>query len=222
MKAELFINFYVDKNPNRQKELEICLENNFDAGFNRITLIVEEKDEEYLKTLIRNSIRKQDVIVATSNCRPSFQDYFDLMINDADTINCWANSDIFIEKEELNKLKSLPWEKNLAVCLSRYDLTIEGAFQLDRNDSADFWAVKGPCKIKEFPCKCGPGIDNRVAWELNNVGYYIVNPSRDLQVMHLHQSIGNNYRDMETGAVKAETICSPPYFFHEPIFIKDI
>lgn len=222
MKAELFINFYIDKNPDRQKELEICLENNFDAEFDRITLIVENQDEEYLKTLIRNLIRKQDIIVATSNCRPSFQDYFDLMISDIDTLNCWANSDIFIEADELNRLKSLSWEKDLGVCLSRYDLKPEGSFLVERIDSADFWAVKGPCRIKNFCCSHGPGVDNRLAWELKAVGYHVINPSYDIQVMHLHNYGGNNYRKEGFGDVEAKTICPEPYFFHPPIKISEI
>lgn len=223
-KCEFFVNFYVDKNLDRQREIEICLDNNLLSGYDRITLIVEQQDYEYTAAIIRNSNRKCDVVVAVSDRRPVFQDYFDLMDVDPEILNFWSNSDIFIESKELDKLKSLPWDQNLGVCLSRWDLTTEGAFLLDRQDSADFWAVKGPCSIKNFSCSNGPGVDNRLAWELNNAGYKVVNPSRDIATYHLHLQGGNNYREgnKPDGAVIQSTICPEPYMLHPPIFIKQI
>lgn len=221
MKSILYINFYVDKNPDRQKELEICLKNNLEAGFDIVYLLVEQRDEEYIGNIIRNSSRKQDVIVATCDSRPTFQDYFSLFDTNPDVLNCWCNADIFITSQELSKLKELPWERNLGVCLSRHDLGPEGAFLLERGDSADFWAVKGPCRIKDFCCTHGPGVDNSLAWKLNESGYYVINPSRSIQVMHLHNVKINNYRN-EIGDVIANTICPEPYFFHLPIKISEI
>jgi hypothetical protein len=136
------------------------------------------------------------------------------------------NYDVYMPSESLQKLKELPWEKKLFVALSRYDLTTkDNLILLDRWDSADTWVWKGPTSVEGINCSCGfAGVDNHVAWKFKEAGYRVVNPSRDIVTVHVHNVHINNYREggSPNGAVKADNICPEPYAFHPPIKISEI
>lgn len=223
MEVNLYLNPYFEKNESRRKELEICLENNLDAGFDNIHLLIEEKDLDYISNLIK--FTKSKFYIHIVEQRPRFQEYIDLNNFTDDSLAVVMNSDIYIEPLELQKLKSLPWkEKKLYVPLSRWQVTIEGAFLLDRSDSADTMCFYGHCDITNADCPLGiPGIENSLAWKFKEEGYQIANVSRDIQIFHLHSAQhGNNYRENGFGPVKSELICKEPYTFHEPMWINQI
>lgn len=223
MKTVLYMNFYFEKNEQRRLELEDVFEKNFKAGFEYIVIFCENKDARYVSEIIRFytihvNNAPQTYVIYIEN-RPFFQQY----INDSklyfpDWLISVCNSDIYIDAENLNKLKNLPWsDKKLFVALSRYDETKLGTKTLlDRPDSQDFWAWKSDCNVTGAQCPIGvPGSDNSIAWKFKEAGYEVINPSKDIVTCHLHNVHINNYRD-EQGNVKADQICPPPYHLINP------
>lgn len=224
MRTTLFINSYHEKNPDRRNELEICFENNLKAGFDIIHLIVESKDENYAIELTEKFPFGDTIIrITTVEHRPAFQKYIDISNEDYEgNLIVVMNCDIFIEPAELQKIKDLPWNQKLYVPLSRFELTPEGAFPLERNDSADTFIFSSPCDITTANCPLGyPGIENSLAWKFQEKGYKVRNVSKSIITMHLQQVKINNYRD-ENGNVKAGMICKEPYAFHPPIKSEEI
>jgi hypothetical protein len=233
MRIHLLTSPYHEKNPLRRVELEQCFDNNLRAGFDYFTYVMEDGvDFDCGQKLISDAlirvpenVRYQRLI--RTEGRPKFRDYISCA-NEAgeEMIHVVCNSDIYFTSEDVEKIRNLPWEKNLFVALSRWDQTAKGNLVLlDRPDTADAWCWKGKSPIINMQCSCGnPGVDNHLAWLAKEAGYYVVNPSRDIKARHLHNVKGNNYRvdSKPDGAIIADQICPEPYYFHKPIHISEI
>ena len=99
-----------------------------------------------------------------------------------------ANTDIFFD-HTLARLDDYPLAGRL-LCLSRWDLQSDGSWRLfDREDSQDAWIFQSP--LPDFACDFHlgiPGCDNRLAWEAEQAGLVVSNPSRSIRAYHLHSS----------------------------------
>lgn len=224
MTCNLYINTYFEKNEARRRELEVCYQNNLEAGFNEIWLIVEQKDEEYALDLLKQYNEGNSTIhIKIVNERPDFQYYIDKANSyNLNTLHVVMNNDIYIKSNELEKLKLLPWSQKLFVGLSRWDIGPEGSFLLDRPDSQDSYIWFEKCEITRALCPIGnPGSDNHILYKFQAAGYKVVNPSKSIVTLHLHNVKINNYRD-SNGNVKSTQICPEPYYFAKPIFISEI
>jgi len=228
MKTNLFISPYEDSNAVRRLELEKCMRLNFQAGYDKIYLLIEQKDADYIQTFIAQN-QFNDVIIEVVDQRPPFQKYIDKAntLGEED-INIVCNSDIYVLPEDLQMIKDLPWQKypNLFVSLARWDETAYGNFiLLDRQDTSDTFIWRGHSLVERAYCPLGyPGVDHAVPFLFNEKGYKVVNPSRTIKTRHLHLSRVINYRldSKPDGAVDATKVCPPPYFFHPPIFVEQI
>lgn len=223
MRLILYQNFYVDKNPERQKELDICLKNNLLAGFDLINIFIEAKDEAYIVDLTSQSSFTSIVRIFTVETRPTFQKYIDHANGyPEDTLHIVANSDIYIEPKELKIIKSIPWNNKLFLGLSRFDTGPEGSFLLDRRDSQDTYVWYSHCNVENLNCPLGfAGVDNHTLYKFKEAGYNVINPSKSIITNHLHNVKINNYRN-EGGDVRADQICGEPYFFAAPQFLHEI
>jgi hypothetical protein len=99
-----------------------------------------------------------------------------------------ANADIFFD-ETLGRLGEYDLTGCL-LCLSRWDLTPEGAWRLfDFDFSQDAWIFQAPIADLDTNFHLGiPGCDNRLAWEAHRAGLSLSNPSRSIRAYHLHQT----------------------------------
>lgn len=202
-KINLFTSFYKDKNDERARELTMCLDFNLCAGFDSINIISDTEEESHLalKYVHDNS--------AISKCkkfdfsyldrRPIFNDFFELMDKDEfkDDINVLANSDIYIT--DLNRIKDFMSQfigKRSCLALSRWDIQPLGEpNHFMRADSQDTWIFYGNPKFKTID-SYGMGIagcDNKLAYELEQQGYEVLNPSCSVKTYHHHLSNIRNY-----------------------------
>lgn len=229
MKINLYYSLYYETNPERRKELEKCFEMNLRAGFDNITLLYEDRDKEYLHTLCQaHEGYRCGIYLQSIPNRASFQDFFKYGFEE-NAINACCNADIFFTSEELDKIKTLPWNPKIVLCLSRWDvatLTPQGnvdvSHHLSRNDSADSWFWLGECRVKDGDLKIGYcGSDNGIAFRFQEAGYRTFNCSNDLKTYHYHLCKINNYRTAD-GEVKAEQTYPPPYAFHEPCNLSNV
>lgn len=145
--------------------------------------------------------------------RPTFNELFALCKSDA--INVIANSDIYFTELPPHPVCGEAW------ALSRWDVDAEGRVKLwDHADSQDAWVFHGKPTGIDAPFPMGvPGVDNHLAWLIDQAGYVVRNPSRTIRAYHLHNVQWRSYlHDPEgqaRGGKKIERI-PPPYKLVKP------
>ncbi len=138
-------------------------------------------------------IHKKIIIVEICK-RPYFRDFFDyankIDINDFKII---SNSDIFFENS-IGKVYTR-WRDNNIYCLTRWDYLNQGEYSFYENyKSQDVWIFKNKIPENIGVYYLGiPGCDNRLAKELNNCEFKILNPSLSIKAIHVHHSEIRNY-----------------------------
>lgn len=163
----LFVQVYDCGNEERQKELDACYRLNHKFKyFHKVFTITE---------------------------RLTYRELFELTKEYDDCINVIANSDIFFDETILYSRFIQPDE---CYALSRWDYRPDGvAVLFDRKDSQDAWVFNGAVKHthhSDFYLGTA-GCDNRIAWELKAAGYKVLNPSKLIHAIHLHNSEYRTY-----------------------------
>lgn len=178
---KLYTSYYIDKNKDRQAEYDYCLDHNLaNPLIDRIYIIA---DKLYPK------MQHRKIVPVIRTERPTYNDFFAL-INETignDEIAMISNTDIHFNST-LKLVSALP---DTCLALSRW----EGDVLHNERYSQDVWIVQG--KVKQgmqgnFYLGIR-GCDNRISWEIKNVGYRIINPSLSVQCLHVHTSEVRNY-----------------------------
>lgn len=222
----LFISLYSEKDRKRADELHECLMNNLKSGCFDAVWIIAEDDSQGLKYL--RDVSPYIVNVLPCTVRPTFRTFFEAIntIDDQfkkaeigtffgnvnfgvnqnieENIYIVANADIYFES-----IPILP-RLNQVFALTRYETRKNGPTSfLNRHDSQDSYFFRGKIKIPKY-CDFPnwPGCDNRIVWELNNIGYQMLNPSLTIKSFHVHEG-DKSY----TGNQKVNR----PYLFLHPI-----
>jgi hypothetical protein len=185
--TSLFVNFYRDPDPARQHELDECLRHNLrNPHIERVVLLSQSQP----------SISPAKLVIVPVSQRPSYRDFFEAInaVSGASDINIIANSDIFFD-DSLRLVRSIDL-RNRCLALTRWDVGSDGTSKpLGWPNSQDAWIFRGHVKwIEDANYHLGtPACDWRIAAELNQAGYDLVNPSRDLRAHHLHLSEVRRY-----------------------------
>lgn len=165
----LFYNYYKDKNPLRQIEIDYCFFTN-----------------------LNNS--KLNVIILNIESKLTYDYYFNQInkISMDDDINIICNSDIYFDEsiENISKIKH-----DECYALLRYEDQGSGNIKFkERPDSQDSWIFRGKIKnvIGNFELGVA-GCDNKIAYNVQAAGYKVLNPARDVKSFHLHNSNVRNY-----------------------------
>lgn len=178
----LFVQYYQCGNEERQKEIDACSKLNHKLKhFNKVFSLTD---------------------------RLTYKQIFELTNEYPDCINVIANSDIYFDE---TILFARFMNENDCYALSRWDYKENGlAVLFDRKDSQDVWIFNGAVrKIESGNYYLGTaGCDNRIAYELNNAGYNVLNPSKTIHAIHLHNSEFRTYTDIDR--------LSEPYHFIFP------
>lgn len=192
----LFTSFFTTNNQLRNAELERVMSLNI--ANNHIDKIFNLSDVKV----------SHEKVVNIECDRPSFRDFVraaNLANGDYSII---ANSDIYFDSTiELAK-KHLT--EDTCYALSRYDIKKHNRSRLFNYEfSQDSWFFKG--KIKE-PISIDfvmgkPACDNRFAYELNLIGYNVINPAHQIKTYHLHMIPIRNYS--EDDRLKGEVLAIP-------------
>lgn len=221
----LFTEFYVDKKPERAAELITCLKRNLANTFTQLCIYIEAANYlEVFEVFKKENIQHEsnNLMICVSQGRPTFDLVFSMMQLPmySDGINIFANSDIYFEPLDKYDVhfEYLEQEPNVCFALSRWDVYPNGnAAHFERADSQDTWVFNGYPNLESEPflefTAGTAGCDNRVAHELKQAGYNVLNPSKTFVTYHLHNSNVRNYID-ENGQVKDRV--PPPYLLVKP------
>jgi len=166
---KLFYNHYEDKNSDRKKEIDLCLEKNL-------------------------ANPHMNVEVIRSQNKPTYKFFFD-KINEStqlDDINIICNSDIFFD-DTIKLAEKIEYKQVFA--LSRWDWKPNGtSIHFNRPDSQDVWIIRGKINNVFGDFTLGVrGCDNRIAHEFHAAGYMVSNPSKTIKTYHVHNSNIRNY-----------------------------
>lgn len=204
----LFTSAYPESNPDRRQELEICLQNNVNSLlFDSIHLLLENVERPAVEA---DSLRTRHI-----SSRPTYLDYFNWIneVATSDDISIIANSDIYFDENA--KILDALLSVNRCVALSRWDVQPNDRVRLwERGDSHDSWAFRGPVRENlhgDFPV----GVyfcDNKIAWEMEQADYKVINPAFSLRSYHLHQGEERSY-DPDN---PADHGIRPPFRYIEP------
>jgi len=186
MFIHLYINFYQDKNKERQAELDYCVKTN--AELKEIDVLHCVVDDMKLYENLKTQYPKIKLHYLAK--RPTYHDFFILANQESGTDNCIniiSNTDI-VFTPTLNLLKPFHWN-NYVLCLSRQDYISSG--------SQDSWIWKGKLKI---PPKCNFFLgkmrcDQVIARQFQEAGYCVANPCYSIICHHIHKSNVHNYNE---------------------------
>lgn len=208
MAIRLFTSSYDEPSESRRKEYLECLQRSSTCGvIDEIHLLVEGAGE-WLPShpgLVRHAIA----------ARPTYAEFFAHINRVAlpEDISIIANSDIYFDCG-ISMAQSLV-AGDSCLALSRWDVSDDGSVRLfERADSQDAWIFKGPVRcegIGQYPV----GVydcDNKIAWELEQAGYTVSNPSLSLRSYHLHLGEERSYdlKNLPDHGIR------PPFLYIEP------
>lgn len=193
----LFVNYYIDPNEERQKEIDVCLLNNLNnPEIEKVYIFGEYRNMPYND----NFPNHYKIVPLACNGRPTFKDFF-AAINQstgAHDINIIANSDIYLSRVLWPVLPT----HHQCFALTRWDILPDGSEKFYNNSgSQDTWVFRGPIKqVKGADYTQGvAGCDNKIAWDLERAGYRVSNPSLTIKTYHLHNSGVRHYDKKEPG-----------------------
>ena len=126
----LFISYYKDKNEERQKEINFCLEQNIKNVF---------IDRVYILSELENIPFNDDKIEIIIHKRPTFKDFFTIInsVSNDEDFNILTNSDIFLD-ETVKEIKNI-MNKNMLLSLLRWEYGELPKIDVIRSDCQDTW-----------------------------------------------------------------------------------
>lgn len=211
-KFHIYTTYYKDKDYNRSIELRTSISFNLSLPYNSFTIFIEENEYDNLIQDFKPFIDSGNKIkILTKKSRPSFNDVFEQITidskdSDKDDVFIFMNTDIFLY--DLSQFVKIGGE-NVAYAISRYDKINGQHILFERPDSQDTWAFFGKTDVK-LPLVINFGIagcDNRLAYELEQLGYNLHNPAYRIKTIHYHESAVRNYINSD-GQVER---IPPPY-----------
>lgn len=215
MRANLFINFYQDKNEDRQRELLICtLSNIYNTEIDTVNILIAKSDVDSLMKFIEKieESYKSKITILPFEARPTYNEYFKFTEKYPNDINIIANKDVIIGVGSLGKLKKWNW-KNYCLALCRWDfindnLNKDEATFYDHADSQDVWILKGSFpQLKGVDFGLGiAGCDNAIAERLSH-HFEVISPSKEIKTYHYHITQIRNY--LNQNHIPIETVSKP-------------
>lgn len=186
----LITQWYTDSNPQRQAEIDYCIQSHLTSPFDQITLVISDKEKfPWTDTRFR--------VVISPNPRPTFGELFQIgqASADANTVTVIANSDIvFTQTAQL--LRRLPISH--AVTLARWNVhsfrgvntnLSDSSLQHDPFGSQDVWAIRGSVSEMLTTIPFAPGVmgcDHALGFRLMQAGYQLFNPALTIRTYHVH------------------------------------
>lgn len=200
----LVTTYYDTRNPNRQKEIDLCLEKNLEnEHIEKIYLLNDKNYDLFFLPCEKKEKKIVQIVVNDQNKNRLHFDYaISFINNNLHGQKCiLSNSDIYFD-DTLKKLINYDLT-NVFCALLRHDNNILDVTKVGCQDS---WIFVSPLNINLEQCKfrfgC-PGCDNKIAWIAKNANYKVINPAKTIVSHHVHSSGIRNYTNSD--------LIHPPY-----------
>lgn len=170
MSINLFVGYYEDKNPNRNKEFQECVRRNIQNS--HINFVIIESQE-----------------------RLKYNDFFKIIneYSDPKDVNVIANLDIYLDPSTCHLMERIKPKEMFALCRWDQDKKQNIKF-LNRPDSQDTWVFRGHINVNCDFYMGYAGCDNRLAKVFADAGWKVTNPSKSIKTVHVHASNIRNYK----------------------------
>ena len=205
----LLTNHWDHKSPERQKEIDHCINQNINNPYidrvvilgqsskpSRLTIGPKVQDElaTYL-TKFGVDIRKSDKIIWEDiKCdneynRPTFRTFFDVANKYCSSSSDYCiitNSDIYFDGT-INLLRDFSLGDSICIALSRYAIKDGSARLVVSGGSQDSWIFQGRIRPinADFPAGIN-GCDTHLNWLLACADYRLTNPCLSIKSYHVH------------------------------------
>jgi len=208
----IYFQYYRDRSPVRQAEIEACLKANLaNPHIDQCVAVVDSCTElpEHPRLLYANL---DDLGAKHPSGRPTFAQVVALAgsMSAPEDVHAIANSDIeFTETAEL--LRAIP--ANEWYSLGRWDVLADGSVRMwNVNCGQDVWVWRGTARRMAIDFPFGfPGCDNRLAAEAQRAGYVVRNPAKSIRVLHRHASAVRHWPATEARLASCSGRVPPPY-----------
>ena len=200
----IFCQFFIHKNPARQKEIVECLKFNVNNKFiNKIYLLNEMIYNDNQLGVVSDKIVQYNV-----GKRLMFYDVYKYILdNDIKGYNVVINSDIFFDNTIENLCYSDIHINKKMYALLRYEYNRSNIKKSllfgPRFDSQDTWIIHSNHNIKQewlnaFKFEFGkPGCDNKLIYIMKILGYSIINDPSFIKSYHNHESQQRDYSNKD-------------------------
>ena len=197
-----FTSWYNEPNDARRAELITCIQKCCDS---------QDIDFVYLLCEAPAPIMHEKLKEIPVSTRVTYDDFILLAnaMSEAGDVVLINNIDIFPAPKTRTQLERI--QPNQAWALSRWDVQADGSLvHFCRKDTADTWCFRAPIKkVSSNFYLAIPGCDNAFAYRLQQAGYEVSNPSKDVKFCHLHLTGVRNY-------VSGRDSIPAPYLMVEP------
>ena len=205
-----FCSWYAEKNEERRAELIHCITKCCES---------DSIDKVYLICESPAPFTHPKMIEVPATYRYTFSDFFLVAngISEPGDLCIFSNTDIFPAPNMRDLLERLQPQE--AWCLSRWDTTRESLepVHFNRCDSQDTFCVRAPIKSVNANFYGGwAGSDNALCFRLEEAGYVVSNPSKDIKTIHYHLTGLHNY-DPVKHTVPSPYLLIHPSHIHETV-----
>jgi hypothetical protein len=195
MRTVLYSQYYRAKTPERQAEIDRCLEINLrHPGLDKVVVLREDDSPPIPKGTVACE-------VIDSNERLTYSQWLALAKREPEAIALLVNSDIYVGDglEYLDQVFATP---NAFLALSRYNPETSGErLLLNRYPhwTQDTWGIRTDAPVPQSLLYAStfslgyPGCDNRIAYVMWSHGFDVKNPGYFIKTVHLHQEESRPY-----------------------------
>lgn len=193
MRLNLITSFYVSKNYSRNTELIKALKNNIQSE--HIECIHLFVDNEIAHDILKKeSLLSDKVLIINIGQQPLYSDLFSYANKLCDKLSMIANSDIWLYNIEDSVLDKI--QKNEIYALTRYESDMSSPLIDKYEGSHDAFIFHSPInesiiKHIKFPQNVW-GSENVLMYEIIKLNYNILNPCRQIKIVHEHMSCERN------------------------------
>lgn len=198
MRILLFCQYYRCRDPERQQEIDRCLQANLNHPLIDRAVLMVEPDAPPLPPA---TCAVETIPLAR---RLTYRDWLQRLASEEAVIGVLINADIELE-EGWERLREVLAQPDQALALSRYNInhtSDDSSLNQYPHWTQDTWAIRSDAAITASLLNASgiplgaPGCDNRIAHVLWSHGFVLKNPCYQLRSLHHHQQQQRTY-DME-------------------------
>jgi hypothetical protein len=191
----------------RSKELENCVLNNMNSPFiEKIHLFIDDNDAlDRLKEITNNSDK---IVIISVGLKPKYSDFFNYIIDNVkDKICMITNSDIYLFECNTKLIENLNNNK-FAYVLTRHEHDLSSPLIDNYYGSHDCYIFNSKFINKDIINNYTDyyqnilGIETQIVKNLCDFNFIVLNPCRQIKIVHLHKTALRNYADQWIGLHK--------------------